>query len=208
MLKKGMKFKSKNDGFFYITEDRGWSDVSIIFESGYESKATRNQIKEGKVKDRFKRNYYGIGFIGGTKYKTKGKNSMAYHRWRHMLARCYDKDTQSKMKTYIGCSVCDEWHNYQNYADWFYSNMIEGFDVDKDILIDGNRIYSPSTCKLVSHQENTEKATAKEYILKSPKGDYVKIYNLLKFCKTNGLTAQNIHKVIKGVRKHHKGWSL
>tara|TARA_R110000782_G_C14664445_1_gene398246 strand:- start:48 stop:680 length:633 start_codon:yes stop_codon:yes gene_type:complete len=204
----GECFKSANDGLFYIVEDNGWDNVSIIFASGYLSKATRNQIKTGKVKDRFKRTYCNVGFVGGIEFKTKGKSSKAYYRWRHMILRCYDESTQDSMPTYKGCSVCDEWHNYQNYAKWFADNFIQGFDVDKDILVNGNKIYSPETCKFVSHQENSEKATAKEYQLRTPEGRLINVYNLNKFCTERNLTQSNMRKVINGDRKHHKGWTL
>ncbi len=207
-LISGESFNSANDGVFYIVEDNGWDNVTIMFLSGYISKATRSQIKKGQVKDRFKRTYYGVGFIGGIEFKTKGNHSKAYYRWRNMIARCYDSKTQELMPTYIGCSVCDDWHNYQNYSKWFYDNFIPGFDVDKDILINGNKVYSPSTCKFVSHQENSEKATAKSYTLISPNLKEVKVYNLVKFCNENNLTPSNIHKVMNGERNHHKGWTV
>ena len=207
-LIKGEHFNSANDGLFYIAEDNGWDNVTIIFLSGYLSKATRSQIKKGQVKDRFKKTYCDIGFIGGIEFKTKGKTSKAYYRWRHMIARCYDTKTQESMPTYNGCTVCDEWQNYQNYSRWFADNFIQGLDVDKDILVDGNKIYSPNTCKFVSHQENSEKATAKEYKFKSPKGELISIYNLKSFCNENNLTSANMHKVISGERSHHKGWTI
>lgn len=207
-LIEGEQYKSAQDGVFYIVKDNGWENVEIIFPSGYTSKATRNQIKKGQVKDRFKKTYFGVGFIGGVEFKTKGESSMAYYRWRHMLARCYDKKTKDLKPTYKECIVCEEWHNYQNYARWFHDNFVEGFDVDKDIRIDGNKIYSPETCKFVSHQKNSEKATAKKYVFKSPEGKQIKIYNLEEFCRENKLTRANMHKVLNGTRNHHKGWTL
>ncbi|MFT8312942.1 MAG: hypothetical protein ABF633_01660 [Clostridium sp.] len=79
----------------------------------------------------------------------------AYQTWSNMMTRCYNKKWQEKFPTYIGCSVCDEWHDYQVFAKWFYDNyyIINGhrMDLDKDILIKGNKIYSPNTCVFVPH---------------------------------------------------------
>lgn len=67
-----------------------------------------------------------------------------------MLRRCYTKDKQTK--SYENCYVCDEWHNYSNFEIWYENNYYrinEDLDIDKDILIKNNNIYSPNTCLLV-----------------------------------------------------------
>jgi len=52
------------------------------------------------------------------------------------------------------------------------------------------------------------KINIKIFILISPKGiTYKTTEGLTKFCEEHGLTNQNIHKVIQGKRKHHKGWT-
>ncbi|MEQ2428376.1 hypothetical protein [Enterocloster hominis (ex Hitch et al. 2024)] len=47
--------------------------------------------------------------------------------------------------------------NFSNFRDWYRDNTIEGrkFDLDKDILIQGNNVYGPNTCSLVTHYANT-----------------------------------------------------
>lgn len=209
-IKPGDEFKSLNYGIFCIVDNKRWDNVLIRFPSGYEGAVTRQQVITGAVKDYFKRSYYGVGYIGGKKYKTKsnGKNTTCYNRWKNMLARCYDFETKKGRPSYDGCTVCGDWHNYQNYASWFYQNFISGFDVDKDIEINGNRVYSPKTCRFVSHKDNSIKANCKNYQLKSPDGVVFSIYNLKKFCEENNLTQSNVHKVINGERSHHKGWTI
>lgn len=67
-----------------------------------------------------------------------------------MLNRCYYEKLHEKRPTYIGCTVSEEWHNFQNFAKWYYENYyeIEGevMCLDKDILCKGNKIYSLETC--------------------------------------------------------------
>ena len=64
-----------------------------------------------------------------------------------------------KYPTYKGCSVCEEWWNFQNFAEWYEDNFytIEGEKIclDKDILVKGNKIYSPKTCTFVSNRINS-----------------------------------------------------
>ena len=75
-----------------------------------------------------------------------------------MLKRCYDEEYHKKEPTYIDCEVCEEWLNYQNFAKWFYKNYYEISNekmcLDKDILIKGNKIYSPQTCIFVPNRIN------------------------------------------------------
>ena len=75
-----------------------------------------------------------------------------------MLERCYSKEKRYKNPTYEDCTVCKEWHNFQNFAKWYEENYyeIEGekMCLDKDILVKGNKIYSPSTCILVPNRIN------------------------------------------------------
>ena len=53
-------------------------------------------------------------------------------------------------------SVCEEWHNYANFKLWYEKHITEGcqIDLDKDLLKQGNKIYSPETCLLIEHYIN------------------------------------------------------
>jgi len=110
-------------------------------------------FKDGRVKNPYRKSVLNIGYAGVGKHKSRDSNSKktrAYNVWRGMLGRCYDKNVQKKHMSYIGCTVCDEWHNYQNFSEWFCNNYYEieneEVEIDKDILIKGNKVYSPETC--------------------------------------------------------------
>lgn len=79
----------------------------------------------------------------------------AYQTWKDMLKRCYSENAQKKNPTYIGCSVCDEWKYYSNFKEFYNANYVEGFQLDKDILIEGNKVYSPDTCVFVPSRINS-----------------------------------------------------
>jgi hypothetical protein len=78
-----------------------------------------------------------------------------YERWAHMLARCYSKEFQKTKSTYIGCSVCEEWLLFSNFKQWMEAQDWIGKELDKDILFEGNKVYSPETCVFVSSKTNT-----------------------------------------------------
>jgi hypothetical protein len=106
------------------------------------------------MKDLYNKTVYGIGYIGEGNYKitvNKQRTNIS-NTWKNMLQRCY-----KGLKThpsYIGVTVCNEWHNFQIFANWFQQNSVEGFVLDKDILIKGNKIYSPETCAFVPEEIN------------------------------------------------------
>lgn len=101
--------------------------------------------------------HYGIGFNSKGEYKTNGKYTKAYKTWGKMLGRCYCPKYHASRPTYLGCSVADEWLDYQDFAEWFsnheYSNR--GYQLDKDLLIPGNKIYAPDRCAFVPAQLNS-----------------------------------------------------
>ena len=76
-------------------------------------------------------------------------NAPAYQRWFDMVRRCYSEKYHISKPTYIGCSVCAEWLYFSNFKKWYDENYIDGFHLDKDILVEGNKVYSPEFCRFV-----------------------------------------------------------
>lgn len=100
--------------------------------------------------------------------------------YENMKARCYSKSYQKGNPAYKGCTVCAEWlDDRQAFYDWvdrnYYLCKSEQVDLDKDILVKGNREYSPATCIFVPHSINTfyEKLTREPVYL--PESDKWKI---------------------------------
>jgi hypothetical protein len=94
-----------------------------------------------------------------------------YRKWINMISRCYDTKYHHKQPTYIGCSVCEEWKTLSKFKEWFDQQPLErqSWCLDKDLLITGNKVYSPETCILVPHWLNnfiTENCAARgQYML-------------------------------------------
>ena len=77
-----------------------------------------------------------------------------YKRWALMLERVYDPRKLEKAPWYKGTSVCTEWLTFSNFAEWFAMHFIEGWELDKDLRIKGNKQYSPSTCLFIPQELN------------------------------------------------------
>lgn len=81
-------------------------------------------------------------------------HTQAYKIWKHILTRCYNKKFHTKEPTYSKCIVCDEWLLFSNFKIWFDVHYVNGWELDKDILVKGNKVYSPQTCCFVPHEIN------------------------------------------------------
>lgn len=131
-------------GLFYMYPGRHLSSICGCPMCGNELKGSklRGQRKQRKL-------IFGIGVNDDPlihSKRLKNDDNDAYIKWHTMLARCYSKSYQSKQNAYKGCSVCEEWLTYSNFKKWHDENYIDGYELDKDILVKGNKVYSPSTC--------------------------------------------------------------
>lgn len=209
----GKTFKSNKYGFFKILKYKSDKEIIIEFiDTGYVTTTTGNQLKSGRVKDVTKPIIYNIGYFGKGSYisRYKGKLLPRYNAWANMLKRCYCPESHIKLPTYKDCTVAKIWHNYQKFAEWYDTNYpTDGgtYELDKDIKIKGNRVYSPDTCMFVTSKENTVEASAKHYKLVSPCGANIDVYNMREFCKKNNLIATHMSKVVSGKLNQHKGWT-
>lgn len=153
-----------NEGYeMKIIEYKDANHIIIKFQDKHNAKVSTkySHFKNGQVKNPYHPSACGIAYYGQGKYKSRGedgKKTKAYITWIHMIKRCYDPYFINKNLTYIDCYVCDEWLNFQNFAEWFYKHYYEVsneiMQLDKDILIKGNKIYSPKTCLIVPQRIN------------------------------------------------------
>tara|TARA_R110000851_G_C12963621_1_gene554541 strand:+ start:410 stop:985 length:576 start_codon:yes stop_codon:yes gene_type:complete len=93
-----------------------------------------------------------------------------YERWSCMIKRCYSAKYQEKQPSYIGCSVVDSWLTFSNFRLWMLSQDWNEKHLDKDILTQGNKIYSPESCLFVTREINILLTEAKANIGTYPTG--------------------------------------
>lgn len=95
-----------------------------------------------------------IGYVDGVQKQKLVWICPYYQTWVDMLKRCYSIKTQNKHPTYRGCSVSEEWKTFSNFRAWMVKQDWEGNHLDKDLLFEGNKIYSEDTCVFVSRMVN------------------------------------------------------
>lgn len=93
-----------------------------------------------------------------------------YKRWTSMIERCYSATYQLRRPTYIGCTVCEEWKKFSAFRLWMEKQDWQGNELDKDLLIQGNKRYSPEACIFISREINTLLNDSKAQRGKYPRG--------------------------------------
>ena len=114
------------------------------------------EIPAGNLSLSKRKPLYGVG-INDSNYvvSRKGAACSYYKVWKGVIERCYSKKFHDKYPSYIGCTVCDEWLLFSNFKSWMQSQDWKGKQIDKDILVQGNKMYSPSNCIFVTHAVNS-----------------------------------------------------
>ena len=135
-----------------IVEYVNSQDITIQFKTTNELVKTEyGAFIKGNVKSHFTASVYGVGITGlELTVDENGGVLDSYKCWKAMLSRCYSAKYQEKQPTYIGCTVCDDWLFYPNFKNWYNENYYEidnqTSQLDKDVLIKDNKLYSPETC--------------------------------------------------------------
>lgn len=146
-----------------IIEYKNNKNVLVEFDDDFKHRYTTSYMnfKNGKLTNPYEpRHKNGIGYVGVGKYNSKNSKKI-YSKWKAIIQRCscenYKDNVNESIASYDGCSICKEWECFQNFAKWYENNLYdtdEELCVDKDILVHGNKVYSPENCLLVPKRIN------------------------------------------------------
>lgn len=152
-MKIGDKINTKSSGECSLVEFLGGQVVKVRFLDGYEKLTTKSAIKSGSLKNPYYPSVQGVGFLGEGIHITSTKKILTPESilWRSVLQRCYSDKFLLKHPTYKECSIDPQWHNFQEFAEWcqWQKGFNSGWCLDKDILVKGNKTYSPEFCVFV-----------------------------------------------------------
>ena len=103
---------------------------------------------------------YGVGLNCGTYPARENIKTMRleYVLWLNMLRRCFSEKRLEDFPTYKGCIVSDNFKHYSFFYEWCHKQVgfgEDGWHLDKDLLIKGNKIYSEDTCIFLPPKLNT-----------------------------------------------------
>jgi len=132
----------------------GNTSLAIITNSG-----VINMFKEipaSKMSLAKRKPAYGVGINNAT-YQVTNKHKEVcphYAKWYEMIKRCYSSNVHKKSPCYEYCSVCEEWLTFSNFKTWMVKQDWQGKDLDKDLLVKNNKVYSSETCVFIPQQIN------------------------------------------------------
>jgi hypothetical protein len=92
--------------------------------------------------------------VGGIQLVTRSCS-----RYFDMNKRCkVDGAYQKRRPTYIGCTISENFKDFQHFTEWSQSqsgNNLVNYNLDKDLLIEGNKVYSEETCVFIPRELNS-----------------------------------------------------
>lgn len=193
----GKIFPSTYDGDMEIIEVLGAGKCKVKFLNNDNVKETQiKSVTDGEVRDLERRPIYKVGVMDIKGYLKKGTpNPKDYSIWNGMIQRCYNENLRHRQPTYEDCSVSENFKYFSKFKEWC-NNQVgfneKGWQLDKDILVKGNRTYSEDTCCFVPSEINSLIIKANNIRGKYPIGTYYE--------KDTGLLKVRIS--VEGKHKH------
>lgn len=156
------KFVSNSGKEFVILSKQGKKCIIQFTETGTTRTALYDNLVKGKVRDYYAKTSYGVGYPG--EFKKVSYWKQANQLWRNMLKRCY---FQKDPRGYFGEAFVDaRWLCFanfledlpklQNFDAWLkgQNGDAQKYNLDKDRICKGNKVYSRETCQFLTEFEN------------------------------------------------------
>lgn len=131
------------------------------------------------------------------------KSGKSSHKlMQHHVDMCRRADSRDN------CEVVQEWRDFHNlnFYNWALAN---GW---KDGLVLCRKRdkgdYSPDNVRWDTQLNNIREAHCRNWVVTTPCGDTVEVYNLSAYCKEHRLSNSHMSSIANGKRKTHKGYKV
>ena len=157
----GQEFETNNCGKCVVIEYNRKRDVLVKFyEPEYIVRCCIGNLERGGVSNPMFPSFYGKGYIGVGRYSSHNKEP--FKLWCSMLHRVFSEKALIKHPEYEDVTICKDWLNFQNFAEWFYQQGFSTgkddsgrkYHLDKDVLSKMDKVYSPETCCFIPQEVN------------------------------------------------------
>ena len=137
-LIEGEVYPSNRCGDFMIVKYHNVHKIDIRFIATgtecTECTVAGSSIRVGGCRDKMAPTISGVGFVGYgpfVAYNPDGTYTVAYSLFKDMMWRRYNPTAWKRNPGYADCSVTDEWHNFQAFAEWVYNHMPDDWEAGK-----------------------------------------------------------------------------
>lgn len=142
-----------------------------------------------------------------------------YRVWWHMKGRCLNPSDRSyRLYGGNGVTICEKWleldgflHDVDKIDGWDKDMfMTSNLQLDKDLKVEGNKVYSPEFCLWVSPDTNVglRPNLMRPTIALTPEGKRIRYFNTAKLCRDHGLNKNAIRECLLYRLKNHHGWQF
>lgn len=155
-------FTSNNSGDFRAVLKYGNKYLIQFLDTGYSCEVFIENAKKGKVRDPYKPSVYSRGYEGVFDKKKHPYWKQAKQLWCNMMKRCYsEKDPKGYF--HKGVTVDDRWLCFANFLEdlpklknfsLWVNNGTTKYNLDKDLIVRGNKVYSKELCQFITEFEN------------------------------------------------------
>ena len=179
---EGAVFKTNNYGDVEVTEYIDSHNITVKFlNTGAIKNTTASALTTGILKDSEVHDTHKYGVMDIPKSVGRGgRCDPLYKKWNGMMQRCYNPKNKINNPAYEACTSSKTFRHFSKFKSWYYSQIgceQEGWHLDKDILIKGNKVYSEDTCCIVPPEINVALTNNKSVRGSFPQGV---IYNSTK----------------------------
>lgn len=156
---EGEVYATKNYGDVVVLEYHSARDVIIKFlNTGNVRKTATSELRKGEIRDNEAFPVYKVGVMDIPNEVQRGKPvPKEYIIWNGVKQRCYNENIRDKLPSYRDVEMSDNFKLYSYFKEWCNKQIgfnEDGWQLDKDILSKGNKIYSEDTCCFVPPEIN------------------------------------------------------
>ena len=174
---EGRVFKTNNYGDVVVLEYNNARDVTIKFlNTGNIRKTGTPELRNGEIRDNEAFPIYKVGVMDIPNELRRGQpHPREYSIWNGVRQRCYNENIRHLTPSYQGVEMSENFKKYSYFKEWCNKQVgfdQEGWQLDKDILVKGNKLYSEDTCCFVPPEINCLVLKADRIRGKYPVGVY------------------------------------
>ena len=157
---EGSVFKTKNYGDVVVLDYYNARDVTIKFlNTGNVRKTGTSELKKGEIRDNEAFPVYIVGIMDvPNEARRNVPIPKEYSIWNGVRQRCYNENIRHLNPSYQEAEMSENFKRYSYFKEWCHNQIgfdQDGWQLDKDILIKGNKLYSEATCCFVPPEINT-----------------------------------------------------